>query len=213
MNMHAYCYEHAWILSWACLYTAMNMPVYCHEHAWRLYFQFFCKGKVCKTFPGVGSIAGSYYNFIFNIVGNNSVLHSNYTILHSFQLSTRVQIPPDPYRHVSFFCLSVLVFVCPVCKAVSCCDLDELQLMLVFTFPCEFVYQGLLIVHCFGQLFSPEDPGHWKLHLQRATAHSENTCKKKYIKFLVQHFSNLERMKPSRACLERQRLSRALITA
>lgn len=115
MNMHAYCYEHAWILPWTCLYTAMNMPVYCHEHAWRLCFQFFCKGKVCKTFPGVGSIAGSYYNFIFNIVGNNSVLHSNYTILHSFQLSTNTNSSRSLSTRVIF------LFVC------SCVCLPSVQ--------------------------------------------------------------------------------------
>lgn len=91
MNMHVCCYEHA-----------------CIKHLQGFAFNPFAKGRF---YQGVGSIAGSYYNFIFNIMGNNSVLHSNYTILNSFQLSTRVKIPPDPYRHVSFFCLSVLVFV------------------------------------------------------------------------------------------------------
>lgn len=164
----------------------MNTHVYCHEHAWRLCFQFFAKKK--RFYQGMGSVAGSYYNFIFNIMGNNSVLHSNYTILNSFQLSTRVKIPPDLYRHFIIF-----LFVC------SCVCLSSVQGCILLWFGWVAVNVGFhfsmwvclsrtLKDHCFGKLFSPEDPTSWLLHLQRAAAHSENTCKKIYKIFSITFF-------------------------
>ena len=90
----------------------------------------------------------SYFNFIFSMVRDNSIFHSNHTVL---TLLTAVRKCGNSSRFLATRAIFLSICFCVCClstvRMLAHCGTNELAVVLVFTFTCS------LICHCFGSFF------------------------------------------------------------